>query len=401
MKTLVWITNSFRLDSRLTHSLSGPCSFVFYSPYYFAGKREREIYEKCSQENLDIFYYSLHNFDKDLQSKGCSLNIFKHSDPISHINELAKKYQFDKLVIDQPLFAMWHTIDLLKLEIPYEIIDSALIDDKCFKMTAKSRWMSHTRDLSTPFHKWNSEITHFQINEKSRSYPQSKKEPNPYIDLDSILSRALLLAPTYFQTRDKHNGQTQLSTILHNGMLDPKNVFYSIVNIFKQKGANFAVNEGAHAAMLRQFTFREINIITARKNNLTLENTPQEWAQTLMHHKSYENMMQSTPKLDSDLTFEKISKANTGVNELDTILSSFVQTGIMPNRARMYFAGKIFYESKTGLSALETIIDTFDLIGIDGQSPNNYIQCVSSLNLTYGKVMLMSAKRTFELLDYK
>ena len=59
MKTLVWITNSFRQDSRLTSKLSGECTFAFYSPYYFAGKREQQIYKKCSQANLDAFYHSL------------------------------------------------------------------------------------------------------------------------------------------------------------------------------------------------------------------------------------------------------------------------------------------------------------------------------------------------------
>jgi hypothetical protein len=73
----------------------------------------------------------------------------------------------------------------------------------------------------------------------------------------------------------------------------------------------------------------------------------------------------------------------------------------MPNRARMYFAGKVFYESKTGLEALEALIDTFDLIGLDGQCPNNYMQCISSLGLSYGKVMLLSHIRTFDLLQYK
>ena len=38
MRTLVWITNAFRLDSRLTASLEGEVTFVFYSPYYFAGE---------------------------------------------------------------------------------------------------------------------------------------------------------------------------------------------------------------------------------------------------------------------------------------------------------------------------------------------------------------------------
>lgn len=401
MKTLVWITNTFRLNSRLTTFLSGPCTFLYYSPYYFAGTRERQIYTKCSQSNLDAFYHSLHQFDSSLGTKGNRLYVFKHKDPIEHINQLAKKYGFDRLVIDQPLFAMWHSVDLLKLSIPYEIVDSALIDNKCFKMTAKSRWMSHVKSIdSHKPHCWNPAIEHFQIDETTQSYP-NPTSVSPYLDVDAITKRAIKIAPTYGQTRDRHDGQTGLSTLMHNGMIDPHNLFYQIAKQFKSTGSNLSINEGAHAAMLRQFAFREMTIITARKNNLTLENTPHEWAKTLMHHKAYENMMESTPNPESKLSIDAIKSAKTGIFELDKILKHFVQTGIMPNRARMFFAGKVFYESKTGLEALETLIDTFDLIGLDGQSPNNYIQCVSSLGLTYGKVMLMSAKRTFELLDYE
>jgi deoxyribodipyrimidine photolyase len=153
--------------------------------------------------------------------------------------------------------------------------------------------------------------------------------------------------------------------------------------------------------MLRQFTFREINIITARRNNLTMENTPMEWAEIVMHHKALDNLKTATLKPNSNVNLETIRNGNTGVKELDLILKHFNKTGIMPNRARMYFAGKVFYESKTGIEALTTLIDTFDIIGLDGQCPNNYLQCISAMGLSYGKVMMFSADRTFNLLQYE
>jgi len=402
MKTLVWITNSFRLDSRLTNQLEGECTFVYYSPFYFAGKREKSILKNTSQANLDAFYFSLHQFNLRLHEKGSFLYIYKKQNPIEHINQLCQELGYDRVVIDQPLFAMWHSIDLLQLNVPYEIVDSALVDDTCFKMTAKSRWISHVKKNSTekPY-QWNSNIKHKAIpNPNIDTYPQPKPPISSYLNVDYIVNRALEIAPTYGLTRDRHNGQTQLSTLMHNGMVDPHNLFFQIAKQFETNGADLSVNEGLHASMLRQFAFREMNILTSRKNNLTMENTPHEWAQTLMHHKAYENMMESTPNANSTVNINTIKSANTGVEELDNLLKPFVKSGIMPNRARMYFAGKVFYESKTGLEALETLIDTFDIIGLDGQSPNNYIQCVSALGLSYGKVMLMSAKRTFELLDY-
>jgi deoxyribodipyrimidine photolyase len=401
MKTLVWITNSFRVDSRLTNNLSDLCTFVYYSPFYFAGERERKILERCSQQNLNAFYHSLHSFNEELKTKGHQgLLVFKESDPIEHINNLCEKWKFDKLVIDQPLFAMWHSVDLLRLNVPYEIVDSALIDNTCFKMTAKSRWMTHVKNVSSarPY-QWNSNISPYSIKEHSRTYP-IPKYVTPLLNTEEVIGRAKDIAPTYGSTRDSHNGQTRISTALQNGTIDPHNLFFEIAKQFQESGSDLNVNEGTHASMLRQFAFREINIITARRNNLTMEDNPAKWAQTIMHYKSYDNLIDSSPKPESNLSFDSIKNANTGIEELDKILFSFIRTGIMPNRARMYFAGKIFYESRTGMEALNLLIDTFDLIGLDGQCPNNYIQCISSMNLTYGKVMLMSAKRTFDLLNY-
>jgi deoxyribodipyrimidine photolyase len=400
MATLVWITNSFRLDSRLTNTITGPCTFVYYSPFYFAGERERDIYKKCSQENLDAFYQSLHDFDSALRTKNNRLHVFKKSDPIEHINYLCSKWNFDRVIIDQPLFAMWHTVNLIELNVKWEIIDSALIDDKCPRMTAKSRWMSHVKNIETEFsYRWNENITRWSTDEPTETYPKPKTQ-SQLMDRGYIEQRALDMCVTYGQTRDHHNGQTHISTALHNGLIDPHNLFYELAKRFKAEGADMSINEGAHASMLRQFAFREINIINTRRRNLTLENTPLEWAKEVMTDANYQNLITSTPKLESDLDFQKIKEAKTGVSELDRILRPFITSGFMPNRARMYFAGKVFYESKSGVDALNLLIDTFDLIGLDGQSPNNYMQCCSALGLQYGRVMLLNPNRTFELLQY-
>jgi hypothetical protein len=199
MKTLVWITNSFRLDSRLTDGLEGECTFVYYSPFYFAGKRERAILKNTSQANLDAFYFSLHQFNLQLHEKGSFLYVYKKQNPIEHINQLCKELGYDRIVIDQPLFAMWHSIDLLQLNVPYEIVDSALVDDTCFKMTAKSRWMSHVKKNSTEkVYQWNPNIKHKGIpNPNIDTYPQPKPPISIYLNFDYIVNRALEIAPTY------------------------------------------------------------------------------------------------------------------------------------------------------------------------------------------------------------
>jgi len=399
MKTLVWLTHSFRLDSRLTANLSGPCTFVYYSPYYFAGDREREILKGCSTKNLQAFYQSLDEMQNLLLSKGHQLIVFKEKDPIAHINQLISKYEFERVVIDLPLFGMWKTTDPMLLSVPFEMVDSDLIDDECLKMTAKSRWMSHTRKVQTEkLYEWNSEITPFAISEKSKGYPTY--ESNSLIDPKPVIDRALHMATTYGQTRDKHDGQTRLSTAFQNGVIDPHNTFYKIARLFDVHGADFTKNEGAHAAMLRQFAFREMTIIQTRRANLTMEDQPIEWARQFLTPASLQNM-QSRVNEQSTLTLDLLKSANTGDTLIDKILSESYSTGVMPNRARMFFAGWMFYNAPSGILALEWLIHIFDQFLLDGQCPTNYTQCTSSMNMQYGKVMLLNRDRVKQLLNYE
>ena len=70
MKTLVWITHTFRKDSRLYNSLEGECTFVYYSPFYFAGDREKAILKNTNWQNLELFYGSINHFRKALTKDG-------------------------------------------------------------------------------------------------------------------------------------------------------------------------------------------------------------------------------------------------------------------------------------------------------------------------------------------
>jgi len=72
----------------------------------------------------------------------------------------------------------------------------------------------------------------------------------------------------------------------------------------------------------------------------------------------------------------------------------------MPNRARMFFAGWLFYNAPSGLDALNWLLGTFDLFLLDGQCPTNYVQSVSSMNMQYGKVMLLNRNNVENLLSY-
>jgi hypothetical protein len=66
----------------------------------------------------------------------------------------------------------------------------------------------------------------------------------------------------------------------------------------------------------------------------------------------------------------------------------------------MFYAGWLFYNAPTGQKALEWLIDTFDLLLVDGQCPTNYTQSTSSMNMQYGRVMLLNRDRVKQLLNY-
>lgn len=394
MRTLIWITNTFRLDSRLTASLLDEVTFVYYSPYYFAGERERKIYQTCSKANLNIFYETLNTFKEDLlQEQGIELQIHKESDPIKHINDLIDVHQFDEVLIDQPLFGLWKDLKFSNIKCPVFFVDSALIDDECLKMTAKSRWMTHVKSIDSfkPY-KFSKTVTPYNLEKTDSFYPNVPKTLDP----EKSFKNARKVSLTYYNTRDRHDGQTNLSVLLHNGVLDPRTVFFSIASDLRKSGATLDLNEGPAASMLRQFAFREIAIIRARTAGLCLEDDALEWAKELMPSASYENLIQQKP--GGSVTFEMIKLGSTGVRELDILLKPFLKSGTMPNRARMLFASLVFYNSKTGIDALRTLVDTFDLLGTDGQSPNNMISVLGALELNYGKVLKMNIDTAFKKL---
>ncbi len=397
MRTLVWMTNTFRLSSRLMSSLTGEVAFVYYSPYYFADARERRIYDCTSQKNLELFYESINEFSDELWARGFDLSVFKTPNVIEDINRLVKKYKFDRILLDRPLFGFWHSLDYEKLECKAEVIDSALIDDRCEKLTAKSRWISHLKTIGdyTPF-RFSDSISPIELNEDVTYYPRREM---PRMDATRSLKTAIEKSSKYHETRDQAGGQLELSVILHNGRLDPRHVFFSIAEHLQLT----ATADSDAAAPLRQLAFREISIMKARKHNLTLEDSTRVWAEKLMHRSEYDNLSKPTGVTKS-VSLDQIKAGWTQIKPIDEILNhqtngqSFLSTGIMPNRARMLFASLVYYNSTDGHAALKTLIDTFDLIGIDGQSPNNYTQCISALGLSYGKVLKMNVDTAFKKL---
>jgi deoxyribodipyrimidine photolyase len=168
--------------------------------------------------------------------------------------------------------------------------------------------------------------------------------------------------------------------------------------MFLEIGADPTKNEGDIAAMLRQFAFREMTIIKTRERGMNMENTIDEWINVFIDPKSLANL-KSRVNEASTMTYDKLITAKTGIPFLDKVIGYSLHKGVMPNRARMWFAGKIFYEAPSGIDAINWLIRFFNEVTLDGQCPTTYTQCCDAMGLQYGKVMLLNETRVKMLLD--
>ena len=149
--------------------------------------------------------------------------------------------------------------------------------------------------------------------------------------------------------------------------------------------------------ILRQLAFREICIAKARTKGLSLTSSPDDWAKTLLDEKSYNNLKAS--EHTKKFTRKDLFEGKTGNDRLDNEIKLCKESRWMPNRARMWFAGEVYWGCGGGIKSLEILVDFFNTFCDDAQSPNNWVSCVESMRMQYGKVMRFNEKRTFRLLS--
>lgn len=404
MKTLVIMTHSFRINSRLTQTLSGDLAFVYFSPWYYSDKH-KAVYSDMSNENYDMHLATIEFFKSSLAEKGFELTIYKTGTPSTTIHALDQQHQFDKIIIDQEAFYYDPQLYMADFsdQTKFYSVDSDLIDVHCHYKTAKHRWMDHTKKLSTwkPL-KWSSSILNpialSDVLTPVASYSKPKKALTHRIITDT-LTRAIDVAKNYGNTRDRWDGQTGLSTFFNWGIIDPHNVFFSIADLLVKLGHTVTENQGLAAQMLRQFAFRENTIREARLHRIQLGDEADALANKLLDPKSLENY-KTYKNPDATLTWEALATGTTGHPLCDKMIDLTKTTGRMPNRSRMWFAGWVYYNSPDAKTALTHTIKFFDSIGLDGQCPTNYTQCTHALRLQYGKVMLLNEWRVRDLLDF-
>jgi deoxyribodipyrimidine photolyase len=385
-KALVWVTHSFRMDSRLMEAAEQyDCAFVYVSSWWLAGPEERRILSRSSLRNNSLFRWSLARFSSELAKHGHKLTVLRGPNAVKDMVEEAKTAGITQILFDEPIFAVWRSISLDSLGIPVIRVDSDLIDPKCDKRTAKSRLASHTSapiSAPNPAPNLSSPV---KLHLESKPYGKEGTEGFD-AEFDSDLARARAIAPTYSLSRDSESGQTRLSRWFQHGVLDPSAFFSSL-----QSKTN------TDPALLRQMCFRELHIMKARRLGLTLEDGPGAWCGAILDRKSFSEFRASKRNVEP-VSFGDLISANTGDRLVDRIMEHAVRTGHMPNRARMFLAGWCYSHTRTAAESYELCSSVFDLTLDDGQCPTNRIQNAEALALKYGRVMQFNRARTESLL---
>jgi len=387
-KKLIVLSHSFRSNSRIFRkALEEPCELavVYPSPWYW-NQKERSLYQKKS----DSFHRkSINHFAESLRKDfNLSLHVLKSRDPVQEIETFCRNEQVETLYYDLPLFRK----DCLEFSFSETVeVDSDSYDPECARMTAKSRWTYWTQ---------NRHVVKRVSTQAVKSFPCLGTPFSPDVDLyketseqiQSAWSRLQAKLITYFLSRNERDGSTQLSRYLHHGLIDAPSLTSDILSL----DPGFLGKGNPLVPILRQLAFREICIRKARTRDLSLTSTAQEWASALLDEKSYKNLTDS--KHPQKFSKRGLFCGDTGNKRLDEEIALCKKKRWMPNRARMWFAGEVYWGIGGGIESLETLVEFFDTFCDDAQSPNNWVSCVESMRMQYGKVMKFNEKRTFRLL---
>lgn len=381
---LVVLTHSFRTNSRILREAFdnySAVSVVYPSPWYWNSK-ERHLYktQDCS------FHHSvLNHFAHQLfQERGLPLYILKHEDPARVLEGLDN---IDSILYDLPYFGG----DKLKFDGAIEI-DSDSYDPSCTRMTAKSRWTYWAQNRSRITKTVKDKVGAHELPFEKYSV-HAEKAQDVTRDLAQVWQRVEEVLPVYSKTRNEREGSLQISKHLHHGLIDGPTLVSNILDL----APGFIDKDNPMVPLLRQLAFREISIRKSRTRDLSLTDSADDWAKSLLDEKSYQNLKKNLR--EPVFTKQQLMTGTTGKQTLDDEIKKCLKNRWMPNRARMWLAGEAYWGLGGGVESLSAIVEFFNANCDDGQSPNNWISCVESMRMQYGKVMRFNEKRTHRLLD--
>tara|TARA_B000000557_G_scaffold71501_1_gene56474 strand:+ start:3603 stop:4748 length:1146 start_codon:yes stop_codon:yes gene_type:complete len=364
-------------------------SIVYASNWYY-DNRAKFLYKN---NNNDFHKEAINYLSFKLNKKhNADLFVLKSKNPQKEIELFYKENNVDHVLYDLPLFS-----DKIMFSEDVEVltIDSDSYIPDCTKMTAKSRWMFWERNKLNRDQVFTEEknITFFKgpgekfICDTNLANKTRTKTQNVLLSLKDKLQE-------YYKLRNTREGSTKLSTYLHHGIIDARELTHTILT------SSGPLEKGnKYIPILRQLAFREIAITKVRNKKISLFDNAEKLSEVILDKASQDNLRNN--QFEAEFTKEQLLNGNTGFKELDNEIKLCIQNRWMPNRARMWFAGECYWGLGGGLKSLETLISFFNTYCDDAQSPNNIISCVECMRLQYGKVMKYNKERTFKLLSGK
>ena len=392
MKSLVWLTHSFRTQSKIfaRGCSCNEVSFVYYSPYYY-DQDYAMMYKKTSIEQEYWYRYSISSFKLILEQCGLDLFIFTEEDPIAHINRLVEKHGYDKILIDKPLFNFPNTIDVRKIKCKVEFIDSDIYDENCKSLDPKERvqyWLENHQEY---------------INKVSPVFAASnyKLLDDPYLLLDENAVLSLIeedrtadyfihTMMNYYKTHDKIDGTFNISGHLQHGQVDGGTL---ILQILLASLYDRLAKKKWHLKPLEQFAKREIAIIKARSSGLQPYDDVVEWSEILLDTSSHFHLTEVEYR--QEFSREEVLNAKTGDKDLDKVLEMGRSKNWLPYPLRKWLALEIYIGMGGGPSAMETLLDYFHYFFMDGQSPSTVVNCIEILNLKDGELETIDKDKIF------
>jgi len=369
-------------------SESKSLAVVYPSPWYW-NLREKEIYA-----SFDCGFHekAVNRFARDLRDRvGLELHVIKSDTPCSDITSFCKDSGVDTIYYDAPLFGK---DELIFKDVEVIKVDSDSYDDRCEKMTAKSRWVHWSKNRKSIEHSSEERVETYEVIGQKFAISDHKADCLEE-ELSQLWKRLEIKLVSYHETRNMRDGSLRISKFLHHGVLDGPKLISDILSVCPE----FIDKENPMVPALRQLAFREINIRKSRIKNLSLTSDAESWARALLDQKSFENLM--TLKTENNFTKEQLFAGETGDETLDEEIKYCKKERWLPNRIRMWLAGEVYWNTGGGIESLKMLVEFFDRFCDDAQSPNNWVGCTESMKMQYGKVMRFNKKRTFRLISGK
>ena len=359
---------------------------VYPSPWYWNAK-ERTLYSKYSV----VFHErAINHFAAKLKAElGLTLYVLKSKNPAREIESFCMSEGVDTIFYDAPLFKK----DYIDFSFSNTVtVDSDSYMSECTKMTAKSRWTHWVKNRNIVEKIKPVKVRTFSLPFSNLSVDTLAAE-EVTLEIERVWKRVEGKITSYYLTRSERDGSTKISKYLHQGLIDGPELVSDILSLCP----DFLPNKHPLVPLLRQLAFREISIRKARTKDLSLTSSCEEWSRILLDEKSYRNLVDA--EHPQKFSKNQLLEGKTGYEILDREIKSCIQNRWMPNRARMWFAGEVYWGIGGGVKSLEALVEFFNKYCDDAQSPNNWVSCVESMRMQYGKVMRFNEKRTFKLLS--